>query len=169
MVNDIFLNPGDYYFGDSHTRLRTLLGSCVSFIVWHPQLKIGGMCHYLLPSRQDNGCGQIDGRYAEEAVRLLLRDVFEANTVPAEYQVWLAGGGNMFYCPTLRDNGNGNIPSLNIEAGRRLVEHYGFSLEAEDMGGFGYRNVLFDVGSGQVQVQVKHNSAAFPASEGAGS
>ena len=40
---EIFLHPGEFYFGDRHTRIRTLLGSCVSIILWHPRLLIGGM------------------------------------------------------------------------------------------------------------------------------
>lgn len=107
----------------------------------------------------------MDGRYAEDAVHLLLREIFAANTMPAEYKVWLAGGGNMFYSPALHDNGNGNIPNKNIAVGRRLVEHYGFSLEAEDVGGFGYRQVVFDVGSGHGWV--KHSCAGLPHLEGA--
>ena len=29
-VIDVFLGPGDFYFGDEQTRIRTLLGSCVA-------------------------------------------------------------------------------------------------------------------------------------------
>ena len=41
---EIFLQPGDFYFGDENTRLRSLLGSCVSITMWHPTKLIGGMC-----------------------------------------------------------------------------------------------------------------------------
>ncbi|MBL8511280.1 MAG: chemotaxis protein CheD, partial [Betaproteobacteria bacterium] len=50
-VMDIFLQPGEFYFGDADTRIRTLLGSCVSITMWHPTRRIGGMCHYMLPTR----------------------------------------------------------------------------------------------------------------------
>ena len=48
----VFLHPGECYFGGGPTRIATLLGSCVSITVWHPRLLVGGMCHYMLPSRQ---------------------------------------------------------------------------------------------------------------------
>jgi chemotaxis protein CheD len=48
---DIFLRPGDCYFGGQNTSIRTVLGSCVSMTFWHPQLRVGGMCHYMLPKR----------------------------------------------------------------------------------------------------------------------
>ncbi|MEN6585727.1 MAG: chemotaxis protein CheD, partial [Sulfuricella sp.] len=97
----IYLHPGDFYFGDCHTRMRTLLGSCVSIMAWHPELKIGGMCHYVLPSRCGAGHVRPDGRYAEEAVTLLLNAIAAADTRPSQYRVRLAGGGSMFRstCP----------------------------------------------------------------------
>ncbi len=39
---DIFLQPGELYFGDSDTCIRTVLGSCVSLTFWHPKLLGGG-------------------------------------------------------------------------------------------------------------------------------
>jgi len=77
-VIDIFLRPGDHYFTDrKNTRIRTLLGSCVSITFWHPRLLIGGMCHYMLPERGNELRAEDwhapDGRYADEAVALLLK------------------------------------------------------------------------------------------------
>ena len=50
-ILEIFLQPGEFYFGEGKTRIRTLLGSCVAITLWHPRLHIGGMSHYMLPSR----------------------------------------------------------------------------------------------------------------------
>lgn len=158
-VKDVFLNPGEYYFGGGNVRLRTLLGSCVSLTVWHPQLKIGGMCHFLLPRRNGATTAQ-DGRYGEEAVDLLLGEIMAANTRPEEYQVKLFGGGSMFYSPRLEAGEGVDIPRLNIEMGRELVKRHGLHLEAADLGGVGHRQVLFDLGNGEVWV--RRNTAALP-------
>ena len=48
---EIFLNPGEYAFGTELDRIRTILGSCVAVTFWHPGLRLGAMCHYLLPAR----------------------------------------------------------------------------------------------------------------------
>ena len=66
-VIDVFLQPGEFYFGEEKTRIRTLLGSCVAVTLWHPKLRIGGMCHYMLPRRPRDKAGaaeKLDGRYA---------------------------------------------------------------------------------------------------------
>lgn len=43
------IHPGEYYFGSEFDSLYTVLGSCVSLSVWHHRLKMGGLCHYVLP------------------------------------------------------------------------------------------------------------------------
>src|SRR3954447_16549729 len=93
---EIFLQPGECYFGDRYTRIRTLLGSCVAITLWHPKLLIGGMCHYLLPQRPGAQPAILSGKYADEAMRLLLGEIKRANTSPQDYEVKMFGGGNMF-------------------------------------------------------------------------
>ena len=56
-VNEIYLQPGEYFWGGQNNRVKTLLGSCVAICIWHPKLKIGGMSHCLLPSRSHGGLG----------------------------------------------------------------------------------------------------------------
>ena len=48
-IAEIFLQPGELYFGGRHTRIRTLLCSCVSQVSWRPELLVGGMRHLILP------------------------------------------------------------------------------------------------------------------------
>ena len=75
-ILEIFLQPGEFYFGDEKTRIRTLLGSCVAIVLWHPKLRIGGMCHYMLPHSPRERHGQpLDGRYAEDAMHMFMREL----------------------------------------------------------------------------------------------
>lgn len=157
-VIEIFLNPGEYYFGDRDTRIRTILGSCVSITLWHPELLIGGMCHYMLPNRSGRGTKTADGKYADEALGLLFEEIRRSGTALDEYQVKLFGGGNMFYrqvCTT-----QAHIGARNAEVGRNLVKYHGLRLAAADLGGVGHRTVLFDIWSGHVWVRQLSPQAA---------
>lgn len=162
-VIEIFLQPGDFYFGDQDTRIRTLLGSCVSITCWHPKKKIGGMCHYMLPTRGDKRQGAaLDGRYADEAMELFLNEIRAANTRPAEYQIKLFGAGNMFpkagdhncaKCTPERayqrtDNLCPKISCRNHQVAYHLVSKHGFSIQAEHLGGVGHRQLIFDIWNG---------------------
>ncbi|WP_136415258.1 MULTISPECIES: chemotaxis protein CheD [Oxalobacteraceae] len=149
-ATEIYLQPGEVRFGDRHTRIRTLLGSCVSLTVWHPRLLIGGMCHYMLPTRSGEARGEVlNGCYGDEAVDLLLREIRAVGTRPDEYQVKMFGGGNMF--PGMNRSRNcGDVPFNNVGAGRALVRRYGFRLAGEHLGGTGHRTIIFDIWSGDV-------------------
>lgn len=156
---DIFLNPGEFYFGDQATRIRTLLGSCVSITMWHPHKRIGGMCHYMLPSRGAKAGKKLDGKYADEALQLFLHEIRAAGTWPEDYQVKLFGGGSML---SLRSQATltqqegeqcRDVPCRNIQSAHRLIRHYGFTLTAEHLGGSGHRQLMFDIGTGDAWVR----------------
>lgn len=154
-VLDIFLQPGEFYFGDRDTRIRTLLGSCVSITMWHPVRLIGGMCHYLLPSRPGIVDSTLDGRYAEEAMLMFLQETARHNTNPSEYVVKIFGGGNMFpdlkkrkgsctlsssnkkvtACPKEEIMACSNVSCKNIAVMYILAKEYGLHIAAEHMGG----------------------------------
>ena len=148
---EIHLLPGDFYFGNENTHISTVLGSCVSIAVWHPQLRIGGMSHSMLPSRGRPGNHNLDGRYADEAIELLLHEIGKRHTRPAEYQVKLVGGGHMFR-RSLAERAF-NVAGSNIEAARALLEAGGFNVHAEHVGGSGHRSVIFDLRDGSVSVK----------------
>lgn len=150
---DIFLQPGEFYFGDRSTRIRTILGSCVSITMWHPQHRIGGMCHYMLPSRGKKAGKQLDGRYADEALQLFMREIRAAGTWPDEYQVKLFGGGNMFQQQARSKIDCIDVSCRNRQSAYKLIQHYGFSLTAEHLGGSGHRQIMFDIGTGHAWVR----------------
>ena len=145
---DIFLQPGEVYFGGRDTRIRTLLGSCVAIVMWHPGMLTGGMCHYMLPSAPLGRRATLDGRYADEAMELMLREIRTAGSTPAEYLVKLFGGGHMF--STQQPVRANHVGAKNAEMAHVLMKRHGFSTCAVHLGGVGHRNVLFDIWNGHV-------------------
>lgn len=160
---DVFLQPGDFYFGDKKTRITTLLGSCVAITLWHPEKLIGGMCHYMLPSptfRKDPE--QLNGKYAEDATKMFLQKIKAAGTQPFEYQAKIFGGGDMFSKITLphrcSSSCNRDFESMsckkvsckNALIAPYLLEKYGFKIINHDLGGIHHRKVIFEVWSGDV-------------------
>lgn len=147
---DIFLQPGEWYFGDEDTRIRTTLGSCVAFTLWHPERLIGGMCHYMLPTRGMPGFDAQSGRYGDEALALLLREAKRLGTRPQEYEVKLFGGANMF--PGLARSEAG-VPTKNIAKARQLLLEHGLRAKAESLGGTRFRQLIFTLANGEVWVR----------------
>lgn len=148
---EIFLQPGEHYFGDRYTRIRTILGSCVSLVFWHPHELIGGMCHFMLPARGARaGCAP-DGRYGNEAMDLMLREIGMTETRPSEYRIRIFGGGNMF--PELTRRSDRHIGQKNVEAARALLRNHCLLCIGADVEGNVHRNLLFDIWSGHVHVR----------------
>ncbi|KAB2970102.1 chemotaxis protein CheD [Zoogloea sp.] len=149
-VVEIYLRPGELYFGDRHTRLRTVLGSCVAVVFWHPRKLVGGMCHYVLPSRSRPAPAALDGRYGDEAFCLMLQEIRAAHTLPAEYRVRMFGGGKMF--PGLNCKRT-PIGPQNVAAARALMRQHCLNCIGAHVEGVGHRHLLFDVWSGRVTLE----------------
>jgi chemotaxis protein CheD len=149
--SDIFLHPGEFFFGTHGGRITTLLGSCVAITFWHPTRKVGGMCHYLLPGRRrelGSTARELDGRYADEAIEMFRRAILAEDTEPHDYHVKMFGGGTQF-ADDRRHNGM-DVPGRNIETGLRLLSELGLEVVARHLGGVGARSVMLDLDSGEV-------------------
>lgn len=149
---ELFLPPGGCLVSDAAHRVCTLLGSCVSITLWHPVRRIGAMSHFLLSSRNAKPQAELDGRYGEEALSMMLRELERRAVPPEECQAKIFGGGNMFPGqPSGLDVGR-----ANGETARRLLRLHGIGIVSESLFGIGHRQIMFDVGSGDVLVrQVK--------------
>jgi chemotaxis protein CheD len=156
------IHPGELFFGSGGGGVQTLLGSCVAATFWHPERKLGGICHYILPERLEQPPITPDGRYGAEALFLIHKSVLGQGTAPAEYVVRVFGGGSMFR----RDDRvpavsrNGLIGNKNVLFGRRLLGELGFVVSSEDVGGDRYRVVRLDLVSGEVTVRYGAPDAA---------
>ncbi|HEU0188928.1 MAG TPA: hypothetical protein VFQ97_02935 [Gallionella sp.] len=114
------------------------------------------MCHFILPTRGAGKKQSLDGRYADEAVRLLLHEITLRHTRPNEYQVKIFGGGNMFphlNKPRQNSSNHVDVGSRNIEAARKLLEEQGFQLSTGHVGSDGHRKLIFNLWDGDVWVR----------------
>lgn len=145
-THEVVLNPGEFYFGGGYTRIRTLLGSCVSITLWHPHKHIGGMCHIMLPSRVRRSDSSFDGRYADEAMRLFDREISQRGTRAADYVAKVFGGGNMF--PERNRDSASHIGEQNIETALKQLRERRITIAAQHLGGDGHRKLIFDLWNG---------------------
>ena len=149
-AREVFLNPGEWFFGSGAIRLRTVLGSCVALVCWHPQRLLGGMCHYLLPKRAVANSKVLDGRYGDEALQLLIAQMRAVKAQPTEFRVSVYGGGNMF--PGLVRPDNHYVGQRNVEQARRLLDMHHLRCLNWHVEGVGYRTVVFDLANGNIQL-----------------
>ncbi len=148
-MQDIYVHPCEIWFGGGPTRLRTTLGSCVAITLWHPTLKIGGLCHFMISRSPVARRAGREGCYADSAMVLLQQKIAATGHRPEEFEAKLFGGGMMFACPdTPKQCLSHRVQIFNIAAGRALARQYGHPLVAEHLGGRGHRQLIFDIESG---------------------
>ena len=146
---DVFLQPGELFVGDAQFQIRTVLGSCVSITLWHPVAKIGGMTHFLLPSRSmGEAAGALDCRYGNEALQVMFQELLQLGIEPAQCEAKIFGGANMFP-GTARASGI-TVGQRNGEAARDLLQALDISVISESLFGNGHRQIIFDVSTGDV-------------------
>ncbi|SMC18120.1 chemotaxis protein CheD [Andreprevotia lacus DSM 23236] len=151
MSRRIFVNPGEIYFGSGDVHVETLLGSCVAITFWHPVRRLGGLCHFLLPSRLHTPGKAMtrDGRYGEEAVQHLLDEVKLHGTRIEDYAVKVFGGGRVFDTEPQK----ASIGETNALFAISRLQQLRIPVAVQDITGYGYRYLRFDLGSGDVWIR----------------
>jgi chemotaxis protein CheD len=147
---NLMLMPGQMHFGQEAASVRTLLGSCVAVTLWHPVKRIGGMCHFLLPTRSRKSSEALEGKYGDEALEAMVARLRLARTEPAEYEAHLYGGAD-----TMPETSGVkfNVGERNIEQGWNLIDRYGFQLQGVDVGEDVPRTVTLTWADGSVDMR----------------
>ena len=140
------LHPGEWYVGGDCERLHTVLGSCVALCAWHPQLKLGGMCHYLLPQAPARASSN-DARYAVNALKNMKAALLTYAAL-SDYQLGLFGGGEMFSFEAPR-----SIGSDNIAYARDWLAREHLQAVKVDVGGSFSRSLVLIMATGEIQLK----------------
>ena len=143
------IHPGEWYVGARYHSIYTVLGSCVSVTAWHPELKLGGMCHFILPTLP-RGLKDIKvnaGRYANTALEMM-KLALSAQALLTEFQLGLFGGSDTI---THFDVGKNNV----IYAQQWLAAEQ-LNANRIDIGGRTSRSVTLHISSGVLIV--KHHN-----------
>jgi chemotaxis protein CheD len=141
------IHPGDWYIGNKYHSIYTVLGSCVSVTAWHPTLKLGGMCHYILPELPNGMTDKEEkksGRYANTALLLLKNSILQHGSL-AEFQFGLFGGSD-----TISHFG---IGKKNIRVAQQWLDQENLIARQIDIGGTISRSLILTMSCGMVAVK----------------
>lgn len=133
--------------------LRTFVGSCVAVCLFENETKIAAMAHIMLPKKTNTGKQTKKdelGKYADEALDIMLKNMIEKGADQNKIQAKIAGGATIFSHES--ETGVFNIGPRNIEAVRQLLKDSEIPLVAEDTGKNFGRWVNFDLISGKITI-----------------
>ncbi|WP_459749103.1 chemotaxis protein CheD [Pseudomonas sp. 3A(2025)] len=156
----LFLRPGDYFFGRHNGPVTTLLGSCVSIILWHPRWKLLAVSHYVLPKdpglRDDEEPGEpYDTRYGMAVFQRLHADMLRHGTNPAQYRKSIFGGGTLTGLTGRAGLAALRVGHNNSEFARQQFEQRNWPVDHCDLSGEHYRRLSIDGVSGRIDCQRK--------------
>lgn len=128
------------------------LGSCIGVSIWDPEVRVGGMLHYMLPdsSLAPEKAEANPAMFADTGLPCLFRAAFEFGAVKKRLIVKIAGGSQL-----LDDNGTFNIGKRNYVMLRKLFWKNRVLIDAEDVGGSVGRTIRLDIDTGRVVLKIR--------------
>ena len=135
----VTLTPGERIVTNRDVVVSTLLGSCVSVILFDSVFGIGGLNHFLVPRVPESRpvTEQEAGRYGETALPRLLDEMRYRGA--RHFRAKIIGGG----CPGGDGCGPYEVASMNVDFARRFLAMEGIAADASDVGGPWSRRILF--------------------------
>lgn len=134
----------------------TVLGSCVATCLYDPEVRVGGMNHFLLSEPPANATGtQVDEHYGVYLMELLVNNMLGQGARKSNLRAHLYGGANV-------NRNMMRIGSMNADFAREFLRREGIALLREDLGGTNARRVDFRPASGQVRLRTVEDRFAPP-------
>jgi len=127
------------------------LGSCIGLIIWDPEVKVGGLLHYLLP---DSNLAKEKAKknpfmFSDSGVPLLFKAAYKFGAVKKRMIVKVVGGAHV-----LDSSGFFNIGKRNALALRKIFWKNNVIVAASDIGGTVNRTVSLHVGTGSTLIKM---------------
>lgn len=162
-VKKVILDPGGTFISSGPAFVWTVLGSCVSIVLYCPRLKISAICHAQLPTHSDylekcdNGCPDscykdlplsYTNKFVTCAFQHMIKSLNRQGVLTGEIVASLYGGASRF---GLKFRGKG-IGERNVAVARQLLAKAKLKIKHEDTGGSVSRRLELDAESGVIKV-----------------
>lgn len=144
-----YLKPGEAQLSRRPAVLKTILGSCVGVTFWSPRLRIGALCHGILPRFPEGGDPSDGYRYVDFSIHDLTRRLDLLGATRSELEIKVFGGANMLWTRDM----NSQVPTVgqsNLEAALDVLREGRFNVVGCDVGGTVGRNIRFQTWDGHV-------------------
>ena len=140
---------GDFYTSaNPNETITTVLGSCIAVCIRDPDIRFGGMNHFLLPQAlgKEAVSNQNQLRYGSYSIERLINVVMSHGGRRDRMEVKIFGGSNL-------QSGPISIGSHNADFVERYFETEGIQVVAKDLRGNSPRRLRYNPCSGKVLVK----------------
>ncbi len=96
-----FLFSGDMFFGNIENPVHTILGSCVSVIIYDRKKRLGGITHSVLPDCMKKNCLKNNcpdyAKSTECSIEKLLKLFEDQESKISDLEFFIFGGAELIY------------------------------------------------------------------------
>lgn len=141
--------PGEFFVASGKIALATVLGSCVSAIIWDPVTRIGGMNHFMLAAGHHRiGPGYDSARFGMYAMDTLIEHVLTAGALRHTLEAKIFGGAKV-----LKGFTHSDIGDDNARFALEYLDEVGIPITAQNLGDVYPRKLYFFPDSGRVMMR----------------
>lgn len=144
----VFIKQGECHFSKSPELVITILGSCLSIIMYSTEYRFSGLSHCLLPSRHCNNEEDMnDFRYVDTSIEKML-SVFDKMKIPRnKINIKIFGGAEQLSSEKKRTP---PVGKQNIIMALKILDREGLNVLSMDVGGIKGRKIYFSSHTGEV-------------------
>jgi chemotaxis protein CheD len=142
----IYLKPGELVTTHEPAIITTILGSCVAVTMFSKRLRMGSICHAMLPKNPPSN-GSDTFRYVDSSILYMIEKLLLVGVRKDEIVVKLLGGADVL---DRIDGRTISVGQQNIRQAVEIIRKEGLSLAACDVGGQFGRKIVFYGHTGRV-------------------
>ncbi len=126
------------------------LGSCIGVVIYDPEIKAGGLLHYMLPdsSISPEKAKEKPYMFADTGIPILFKSLYKLGAEKQRIIVKVAGGSQI-----MDAKGVFNIGKRNYLALRKILWRNNVMITTEDIGGYKSRTLSIEIATGRVFVK----------------
>lgn len=135
---------------DTECLVTYALGSCIAVAVYDPQVKVGGLLHYMLPDStlDPQKAREHPGMFADTGIPLLFKSCYKLGAEKKRMIIKIAGGARI-----MDDTNYFRIGQKNLTALRKIFWKNNVLIDAEDIGENFNRTVRLEMSTGRFLVK----------------
>lgn len=143
---EVTLQMGEVYASREPCVISTVVGSCIAVALWDPQVRVGGLTHFVVPPLDD---AEEATRFGTQAMDLLVCAMMKQGADRRRLTATIVGAAHLLTI----DEGDAGPAQRNLRFIRSFIQRDGFPLVAEEVGGHAPRRFRFETDTGHGTVR----------------
>nr|WP_320190581.1 chemotaxis protein CheD [uncultured Desulfobacter sp.] len=126
------------------------LGSCIGLAIYDPQIKVGGMLHYMLPNSAIDPVKAKSNpfMFADTGIPELFKQIYALGAEKSRIKVFVAGGSEI-----MEQEGIFNLGRQNYSALMQILNKNNVSIWKQAVGGYSNRTIKMEITSGNIYLK----------------